>query len=247
MTKYIKTRAAVLSAVAAGMLILATGVKAQESANDDLNSCVRKEQIVTTAKGAGIGALTGLAAMLVSNKKDDAVKGAVVGAAVGGIAGFATAYYTAIDTCFKKNPSWIPESDIQHTKSFDKVKKELKYKSSQGVVVKAGAVTVNGPVKAGGQAVVNSSFALMTPDGAERPVTIERKLYVIGDDGKETLVQFPGRTSEERTFAPGEQIDTVRIPISHDAKAGNAYRVEFSVAADNKPASVASQKFAVSQ
>lgn len=79
----------------------------KQSASDDLNSCVRKEQILTTAKGAGIGAVTGFAAMLVSNKKNDAVKGAVVGAAVGGIAGFATAYYTAIDTCYKKSPSWV--------------------------------------------------------------------------------------------------------------------------------------------
>lgn len=237
----------VLAAVATGTLILSTGAYAQESANDDLNSCVRKEQVLATAKGAGIGALTGFAAMLVSNKKDDAVKGAVIGAAVGGIAGFAKAYYTAIDTCFKKNPSWVPESNIQHTRSFDKVKKDLKYKASQGVVAKAGTVTVDEPVKADGQAVVNSSFALMTPDGAERQVSIERKLYVIGDDGKETLVPFPGRTTEERTFEAGEQTDTVHIPIPHDAKGGSAYRVEFSVAADNKPASVASQKFTVSE
>ncbi|CAN0621682.1 conserved membrane protein of unknown function [Burkholderia multivorans] len=238
---------AVLATVATGTLFLASGAYAQESANDDLNSCVRKEQIVTTAKGAGIGALTGLAAMLVSNKKDDAVKGALIGAAVGGAAGFATAYYTAIGTCYQKNPSWIPESEIQRTKSYDKVKKSIRYKPSQGIITRAGTVDVTGPVKAEGQAVVNSTFILMTPDGAEAPVTIERKLYIVGDDGKETLVQFPGHASEQRTFEPGEQRDTVRIPIPHDAKAGNAYRIEFSVAADGKPASVASQKFTVTQ
>jgi hypothetical protein len=248
MTNKLKMRVAATVAAATGMMFLATQVSAQESATDDLNSCVRKEQILTTAKGAGIGAVTGFAAMLVSNKKNDALKGAAVGAAVGGIAGFATAYYTAIDTCYKKNPSWVPESNIQHTKSFDKVKKELKYKSSQGVVVRANTVSIDGPVKADGQAVVNSTFALMTPDGAEHPVSVERKLYVIGDDGKETLVQFPGHSAaEEHTFEPGEVTDTVRIPIPHDAKPGNLYRVEFSVAADNKPASVATEKFKVSE
>ncbi|MEM5439931.1 hypothetical protein [Paraburkholderia diazotrophica] len=247
MTKNMTLRAAALTAVATGMLILSSGAQAQESANDDLNSCVHKEQILTTAKGAGIGALTGFAAMLVSNKKDDAVKGAAVGAAVGAIAGFATAYYTAIDTCFKKNPAWIPESNFQRTKSFEKVKKDLKYKSSQGVVVKANSVTIDGPVKADGQAVVNSTFDLMTPDGAEKSIAIERKLYVIGDDGKETLVPFPGRNTEEHVFEAGEQTDTVRVPVPHGAKAGSSYRVEFSVAADNKPASVASQKFTVSE
>ncbi len=230
------------------MVFLTTQVSAQESATDDLNSCVRKEQILTTAKGVGIGAVTGFAAMLVSNKKGDALKGAAVGAAVGGIAGFATAYYTAIDTCYKKNPTWVPESSVQHTKSFDKVKKELKYKPSQGVIVRAGTVTIDGPVKAGGQAVVNSTFALMTPDASEHPVTIDRKLYVIGDDGKEAPAVFAGHsTAEQHTFEAGEATDTVRIPIPPDAKPGNLYRVEFNVAVDDKPASVATEKFKISE
>ena len=55
---------------------------------------------------------------------------------MGGIAGFATAYYTAVDTCFKKNPAWLPESDIQHTKDYDKVKREIRYKPSQGIVTR---------------------------------------------------------------------------------------------------------------
>ncbi|MEM5340573.1 hypothetical protein [Paraburkholderia azotifigens] len=248
MTNKMKVRVAATVAAATGMMFLATQVSAQESATDDLNSCVRKEQILTTAKGAGIGAVTGFAAMLVSNKKNDALKGAAVGAAVGGIAGFATAYYTAIDTCYKKNPSWVPESNIQHTKSFEKVKKELKYKPSQGVVVRASKVAIDGPVKAGGLAVVNSTFALMTPDGSEHPVTVDRKLYVIGDDGAEAPVLFAGHsTTEQHTFEAGEVTDTVRIPIPPDAKPGNLYRVEFSVAADDKPASVTSEKFKVSE
>ncbi|GAB2873429.1 hypothetical protein GCM10027093_06230 [Paraburkholderia jirisanensis] len=238
-------QAAVLVTSVTGMLFLTSGAYAQESANDDLNSCVRKEQILTTAKGAGIGALTGLTAMLATHKKEDALKGAVIGAAVGGIAGFATAYYTAVNTCFKKNPAWIPESDIQRTRSYDEVKKQIKYKKSQGIVTRAESVTIDGPVKADGLAVVNSDFILMTPDGAEAPVTVERKLYVVGDDGKETQVEFPGHASEQHTFEPGEQKDTVRVPVPHDAKPGSAYRVEFSVAADNQPASVASQKFVI--
>lgn len=239
--------ATAIAAVATGLLLLSTLAWAQESANDELNSCVKKEQLLTTAKGAGIGALTGLTAMLVSHKKDDAVKGAVIGAAVGGAAGFVTAYYTAIDTCYKKNPSWIPESQIQRTESYENVKKEIHYKPSQGVMTRADTVTIDGPVKADGQAVVNSTFIVMTPDGAEVPVTVERKLYVVGTDGKETLVPFPGNASEQHTFAPGQQQDTVHIPIPHDAKPGSVYRVEFSVAADNKPASTSTQKFTISE
>lgn len=233
------------AAIATGLLFSATSGSAQESANDDLNSCVKKEEIVTTAKGAGIGALTGLTAMLVSHKKDDAVKGALIGAAVGGAAGFATAYYTAIDTCFKKNPAWVPESDIQRTKDYDKVKHDIKYKPSQGIVTRAEIVNVVAPVKAGGQAEIDSSFIVMTPDGAETPVTVERKLYVENDDQKETQVTFPGHTSEQHTVEPGEQRDIVHVPIPQDAKPGSKYRVEFGITAGDNPPSVASQTFSV--
>ncbi|WP_157187678.1 glycine zipper family protein [Paraburkholderia dioscoreae] len=242
--KHLKT--AVCMTVATGLLFVGFSANAQESANDDLNSCVKHEQIVSTAKGVGIGALTGLTAMLVSHKKDDAVKGALIGAAVGGVAGFATAYYTAVNTCFKKNPAWLPESDIQRTKDYDNVKRAIKYKPAQGIITRAESVEVGGTVKADGQANVSSSFILMTPDGAEAPVTIERKLYSVSDD-KETEVPFPGRTSEQHTFEPGEQKDTVHIPIPHDAKAGSVYRVQFSVAAADRPPSVASQTFTVKE
>ena len=43
---------------------------------------------------------------------------AAIGAVVGGAAGFATAYFTAIDTCYKQNPAWIPESKIERTKAY---------------------------------------------------------------------------------------------------------------------------------
>jgi len=233
------------AAVATGLLLSAANVSAQESANDELNACVKKEQLVTTAKGAGAGALAGFTSMLVAHKNQDALKATLIGAAAGGIAGFAVAYYTAIDTCYKKNPDWLPESDIQRTKDYDNVRKEIHYKSSQGIVTRAESVTVAQPVHADGQAQIDSQFIVMTPDGAETPVTVERRLYVVGDGGKETQVPFPGRTSEQHTFAPGEQQDSVRVPIPHDAKPGTVYRFEIAVSAGGQPPAVASQRFSV--
>ncbi|MEA3119756.1 MAG: hypothetical protein QOI13_3026 [Paraburkholderia sp.] len=235
----------VCMAVAAGLMFSSFGAFAQESANADLNSCVKKEQVLTTAKGAGLGALAGVSAMFATHKSQDAGKAALIGAVAGGIAGFATAYYTAVDTCFKKNPSWLPESDIQRTKDYDKVKKEIQYKKSQGIVTRVESVDVAAPVKADSQAEVDSTFIVMTPDGAETPVTVERKLYVVGEDKKETEVPFPGRPPEQHKVEPGEQKDVVHIPIPQDAKAGSVYRVEFRVTAGDQPAAVASQQFTV--
>ena len=59
-------------------LSVTTAVQAQESANAELDACVRDEQIALTAKGAGLGALAGLSATLFSGNKDDALLHALV-------------------------------------------------------------------------------------------------------------------------------------------------------------------------
>jgi hypothetical protein len=230
----------------ASLVQLSSNVYAQESANAELDSCVRNEQIVTTAKGVGAGAIAGLSAMFVAHKSNDAVKGALIGAAVGGVAGFATAYYTAVDTCYRKNPSWKPESKLERTQSYEELKKKIKYKPSQGIVARAESVDVGSPVKADSQAQMNSTFYVMTPDGAETNITVERKLFVV-TDGKEEQVVFPGDATQAYTVAGGEQRDTVHIPIAKDTKSGTVYRVEFDVAAAGMPPSIASKTFTVTE
>ena len=225
------------AALISSLLCLSFAAKAQESANADLDACVKEEQIALTVKGAGAGALAGLGAALFSGNKNDALKKAAIGAAVGGAAGFATAYFTSVDTCYKKNPSWIPETRIERSKGYEQVKLETNYKPSEGI--KAQATRVEMPItgKAGSTLNVVSSFIVLTPDGAETRVTLERKLFAIVD-GKETAVPFLGKTSEERTVEPGENKDSVGLRIPPEAKPGTKYRFEFSVSAGGLPASV---------
>ncbi|MFM0522087.1 hypothetical protein PQR08_32200 [Caballeronia jiangsuensis] len=245
MTKREK-RVAVCAAVASAMLFASIGVHAQESANDDLDSCVKHEQIVGTAKGAGLGALAGLGAMLVAHKKEDAGKAALIGAVAGGVAGWATSFYTANETCYKKNPAWIPESKLNRTKDYDKIKKEIHYNAKQGPLAKMQSIQVPGPVTPNSQAEVTSTFIVMTPNGADAPVTIDRKLFVI-EDGKEKEVAFPGHSSQQLTLEPGQQQDVSHIPIPPDAKPGSTYRVQMAVTTDGSPTAVASQQFTVTQ
>lgn len=220
----------------ATLMLLSSVAHAQESANNDLDACVKQEQIALTAKGAGLGAAAGLGTALFSKNKKDALKNAAIGAVVGGAAGFATAYFTAIDTCYKKNPSWIPESKIERTKSYAQVKKDTKYKSSEGIKAQATKLEMPTSVQAGTTLDIASTFIVLTPNGAETPVTLERKLFAIVD-GQETPLTFTGKGSEERTVEPGEHKDTAHLPIPSDAKAGTQYRFEFSVSAGGKPAS----------
>ncbi len=218
------------------MLCLSTAAYAQESANADLDACVKEQQIALTAKGAGVGAIAGLGTALFSKNKNDALKNAAIGAVVGGAAGFATAYFTAIDACYKKNPSWIPESKIERTKAYALVKKETKYKPSEGIKAQATKIAMPGTIKAGEALDIASTFIVLTPNGAETPVSIERKLFAILD-GKETPLTFTGKNNEERTVEPGEHQDTAHLPIPPDAKAGTQYRYEFGVTAGGKSAS----------
>jgi hypothetical protein len=95
------------TSLVASLMCLSLAAHAQESANADLDACVKEQQIVLTAKGAGMGALAGLGTALFSKNKD-ALKNAAIGAVVGGAAGFATAYFTAIDTCYKQTRPGSP-------------------------------------------------------------------------------------------------------------------------------------------
>lgn len=230
--------------VATGLMYLSCSASAQESAYEDLNACVSGEQKMLTLKGAGAGALAGLTAGLFTKKKEDALIGAAVGAAAGGIAGFATAYYTAIDTCRKKNPNWIPESTIERTKSFKQVKAEMKYKPTEGIRTKVRKVEMPATASAGSTVDVTSTFVVMTPDGAETPVVVERKLFVI-NDGKETALAFPQKNPDERTVEAGENKDVTRLTIAPETKPGTAYRVEFGVASGTSQPSTVSSTISV--
>lgn len=230
----------------AALLSLATVVQAQVSVNEEArNACVRDEMIALTAKGAGIGAMAGLGAALLSGgKKEDALKKAAIGAAVGGATGLATGFFTANANCNKKNPDWIPESKIERTQDYEQVKKTTKYKPSEGIKAQATKLGMPSNVKAGSALNIESSFYVLTPDGAETEVMIERKLFAIVD-GKETQVPFLGKESEQRTFQPGEHKDTVSLPTPPNAPAGTKYRFEFSVSAGGKPVSTVQGTFTV--
>lgn len=228
-------------------LFLSGASSAQESAYADLDACTKNEQIKLTAKGAMTGAITGLGAALFSGKKDKAVQAAAVGAVVGGVAGFSIAYYNAVETCYKLNPSWIPESQLQRdpSKSYAQVVKENQYNTKEGIKVLAKNLDLPNSAKAGTSLDVTSSYDLMTPDGSETAVVVDRRLFAVAN-GKETAIPFPGKTTEERIVAVGRSKDTVKLKIPPDAKTGETYRLELGVRTGEKPPSVISKTITVS-
>jgi hypothetical protein len=231
------------SMLMAASLLTASGVAfGQESAYDGLNACVKNEQIKLTAKGAAAGAFAGFGAAFLSGKRDDAIKAAALGAAVGGAAGFAIAFNGANASCLEQNPSWMPESHIERDpgKSSKQVNKENNYKPAQGITVLAKNIEMPSSIKSGADLNIINTFDLMTPDGAEAPISIKRNLFSIAPDGTEKQLKILVKSPEQRTEAIGRSNDLVKIK-TQGIPAGTTLRMEFSVAAGDKAPSMTSR------
>jgi len=221
--------------VAAVLQLCSVSAVAQESAYADLDACTRSEQLKLTGKGALVGAISGFGGALLTGNSDKAKKAALAGALGGGAIGLAKAFYTAIDTCKKLNPSWVTESTLVRdpSKSYAQVKTEHKYVPKQGVVLHMHDMTMPGETSAGSKVDIGTSYDVMTPDGAETQVILSRKLYVVAD-GNEKVVPFPMAELATRTVEAGRNKESLTLPIPADAKAGTEYRVELSAAAGDK-------------
>lgn len=213
-----------LTAVAIGACIVTT--HAQESVTSDLDSCINSEKISHTAKGVAIGAITGLMGSFLGGKKDDAGKAALIGAVAGGAIGYASAHYKAAGICMKKNPSWVPESNIQRNPNYKAVINEFKYKPAKGDFSVVRKLQMPQTVRQGETLKVTARFVVLTPEAGEAKVKIIRKLFAIADN-KEEEVPFYGKGEEERVVENGEHEDTFNLPIYKDVPLGSKFRVEY--------------------
>jgi hypothetical protein len=217
------------------VLVVACGVlplcaSGQESVNKDLDACIRTEQLQSTAKGAAVGALVGFLSAHGSDKKQVAGKRAAAGAVIGGAAGFITAYYKAVGTCYEKNPSWRPESQVQRSGDYEQVKAQVGYRPEMGPIVKVLGLSSTPTVKPGAQAEVIAKIVSLTPDGSEQDVVFERKLFVQQEGGKEEELPGLAQPREQRKLEAGAFTDQVVLPIPSGATPGTKLRYQISVA-----------------
>jgi hypothetical protein len=202
-------------------------VWSQQSVESQLNDCVKNEQIKQTAVGALVGGLFG--AFLASSQGKDTTKGAAAGAVAGAAGGWILAYNTAVATCQKAHPDWIPNAKLQRTKDYDRVRNEINYKAPQGIISRV--VSLNAPqeVKAGSAIDIKSTFQVMTPDGAETKITLTREMTTIVDGKPNPTAISNAKPTELLTIEPGEQQDVVHIQLPSELKAGVVIRYSFGV------------------
>ncbi len=234
-------RSALLAALLLGM-VASPPLLAQQSANAALDQCIRGQQRGSGLLGGLLGALGGLGVHLGRRSEDRSnERGGVsvsVGAGTGGALGLASAYFNAAATCFRKHPEWLPESRLERGQDVDALARETDYRPEQGLLARSTRVEMPAQARPDSAVEVRSRFILLTPDGAEAAVQIERLLFAVVE-GQESALPLPAQAQEQRVLPPGEHLDLVRLPIPKDAPLGTVYRLEFRIRAGELPASSA--------
>lgn len=216
-----------------GLALLPPTALAQESINPQLDACIREQQRAASVKGAALGALGKLGSALFSRREERRNdSGVQLGISVGGGAslGLATAWFKAAGSCYAKHPDWIPTSQLQRGSDYARAMAETGYRPEMGLLLQLRELRMPGVARAGESLEISSAFLLLTPQGDETEVLIERKLFAIAD-GQEQALAFTGHARESRIIAAGESLDMARLPIPKEVPVGVAYRYEFSVSA----------------
>ena len=224
-------------------LAMAPPLGAQQSANAALDQCIRGQQRSSGLAGGLLGALGGLGLHLGRRSGDERgnERSGVsigLGAGAGSALGLASAYFNAADACFKKHPEWIPESRLERGRDYETLVQQTAYRPEQGRLARSTQVDMPAQARPESAVEVRSRFILLTPDGAEAPVQIERLLFAVVE-GQESALPLPAQALEKRVLPPGEHLDLVRLPIPKDAPLGTVYRLEFRISVDEQPASSA--------
>lgn len=208
-----------------------------ESVTSDLDKCINQKKISYTAKGAVTGALMGFLSAKASGKnKEDERKAALIGAVAGGGLGFLTAWNKAVDACKNEHPDWVVESDIKRSPNYDAVVSEFNYKPPQkDSVAVVRPLQVPESVKPGDTASIPAKFVILTPDGGEAKIKIERKFFIVVSDSQEEPISYPGRDSEDRVIENGEQVDLFNLPIDKEVPVGTKIRVQYGISLNGAP------------
>ena len=216
-------------------VVSALGANAQagQSVTPELDKCIKQKQFAYTAKGALVGALTGYLGARATGK--DAEKGALIGAAAGGAFGFVTAWNKAVGACKLEHPNWVLESDIMRSPNYDAVVAEFNYMPPQkDDIAVVRQLQMPEQVTPDSTASIPVKFVVLTPDGGEAKVKIDRKIFIIDDD-KEVPLSWPGRDSEDRVVENGEQEENVSLYIPKEIPVGTKLRFQYAISLNDAP------------
>jgi len=181
------------------------GVMAQESANADLDQCMK----AAAAQGAVAGAIVGgIFGAIVGGDSRNRDRNAIAGAAAGAAAGGFLAWRNSWATCSSK----FVKAESVKTSDHVITSKRVGY-NNQGIYGKITGTRVRPfPEVRGGQSMeLSVQYDILSPDGRDVEATILREIFCKDDNGSFVqVVSFP----ERRIVQSGQQVSKgeIRIP-----------------------------------
>jgi hypothetical protein len=161
-------------------LIAVGPLKAQESANAELDECMRNAAISGAAVGGVLGALAG--AILGGDRRR--AQGAIIGGVAGGTAGGVIAWRNAWKSCSSK----FATASTYTTRDYEDTARRYKY-GGNGVLLKIEQAGMPSSVSGGAVLPVDLRYVLLTPDARDSTVTIRRNLACANENSQ--LEQIP--------------------------------------------------------
>ncbi len=206
--------------------------RAQVSANDELDACMRDAAIsgaiVGGTAGAGVG---GLLSSLLGGSGRDGLNRMLGGAAVGATVGAITAWQLAYKSCaarFATASSLITDDYAACARRFSYARK--------GVVVAIEGSTVPQQVRGGERLGMDVSYHILTPDPKDVPLQLTRRFLCKDEDGRFNELANP---SERMTVTSGCHLSRGSLLLPSKIPAEQVCRMEVTLDAEGQTRNLA--------
>ena len=200
--------------------------RAQVSANDELDACMRDAAISGAVTGGTAGAgVGGLLSSLLGGRRDGLNKmlgGAAVGATVGAI----TAWQLAYKSCAAR---FVTASSLI-TDEYAACSRRLGYTRKNVVVMIEGSGIAN-QVRGGERLGTDVSYRILTPDPKDVPVQLTRRFLCKDEDGRFNELASP---MERMTVSSGCHLSRGSLLLPSKIPAEQVCRMEVTLVAEGQ-------------
>ena len=205
--------------------------RAQVSANDELDACMRDAAISGAITGGAVGAgVGGLLGSLFGGGRDSlnrVLGGAAVGAAVGAIAAWQLAY--------KSCAARFATASSLITDEYAACSRRMGY-TRKGVVVTIEGSGIPKQVRGGERLGTDVSYHVLTPDPKDVPLELTRRFLCKDEDGRFNELASP---SERITVSSGCHLSRGSLLLPSKIPAEQVCRMEVTLLAEGQTRSLA--------
>jgi hypothetical protein len=216
---------AVMAAIVATvpMLFGPPAARAQESANDELDRCMRDAAVTGAVTGGGVGGLVGA---LLGDSGRERVQRALGGAAIGATVGAISAWHLSYKSCSAR----FATASSLITDEYAACAQRHRYQRS-GVVVGIEGESMAPTVRGGERVVSDVRYHVLTPDPRDVPIVLQRRFQCRDEKGRFNDLASP---VERITVGSGCHVSRGSFPLPREVPAEQECRMEVSLQAEGQ-------------